>query len=180
MGPCPVPVCGHKARSVSPLPGTIRRDWEPRTTAQDLCNCLNKPHMLVILVLSLLESHGTPSALRPQITRRHLKHHWLSTAAPTLHRGPMQQREGRGYNDVGLKWKKKDLYGNVLTLVIASILIAHLTETVTDHSKVPRSAGNKHDLCGQEFGTTVMWHFCLCSDGKTLHNTQIAAHSNQQ
>lgn len=54
-----------------------------------------------------------------------------------------------------------------------SILIAHLTENVTDHSEVPRRAGDKHDLCGQEFGTTVMWHFCLDSDGKTLHNAQM-------
>lgn len=47
-----------------------------------------------------------------------------------------------------------------------AILVTHLIENLTDHSKIPRSAENKHDLCRQGFGITVMWHFCLYSDGK--------------
>lgn len=47
-----------------------------------------------------------------------------------------------------------------------AILVTHLIENLTDHSKILRRAENKHDLCRQGFGTTVMWHFCLYSDGK--------------
>lgn len=57
-------MCGHKTHgSVRPLSGV--REGELRTTVQgtDLHNRLNEPHMPVILVISLLGSHNTQSAL---------------------------------------------------------------------------------------------------------------------
>lgn len=42
--------------------------------------------------------------------------------------------------------------------------------TIVESRDVP---GINMIFCEQEFGSTVMWHFCLDSDRKTLHNRQI-------
>lgn len=69
--------------------------------------------------------------------------------------------EGKRWTNIGLK----------KCIIIALLchycdLITNLREILTHHSKIPRRAENKYDLCWQGSGTKVIWHFCCYSDGK--------------
>lgn len=174
------PTCRHQAHGSDMTIIRNETKKELRTTVQgtDLCNCLNKPHMPVILVLSLLGSHGTVQAQCTEcsLTQNHktaLKSLQLLVAVLPLQRKFIQPEK----DTLMLVLKNVAHYVYWASVIDHTSshcckIINHLRKNLTRHSKSPRretskgSKENKYDVPWQGFGSAVLWHFGCYSDGK--------------